>query len=95
MSRLIDADEFIKWLDVGHLRSPSEVCYSEGDVKVMIDIQPTVDPVVHGRWNTHMKGMHMQCSECLWGTSFDIPLNYCPNCGAKMDGGNNNEMDSM
>lgn len=43
--RLIDADEFIDWLDVGHLRSPSEVCYSEGDVKVMIDMQPTIEAV--------------------------------------------------
>ena len=41
--RLIDADAFIKWLDVGHLRSATEICYSEGDVKVMIDIQPTIE----------------------------------------------------
>lgn len=48
--RLIDADKFIEWLDIGHLRSPSEICFSEGDVKVMIDIQPTIEavPVVHG-----------------------------------------------
>ena len=43
MARYIDADKFIEWLDVGHLRSPSEICYSEGDVKVMIDMQPTAD----------------------------------------------------
>jgi hypothetical protein len=48
--RLIDADKFIEWLDIGHLRSPSEICFSEGDVEVMIDIQPTIEavPVVHG-----------------------------------------------
>lgn len=45
MSRYIDADKFIEWLDVGHLRSPSEICYCEGDVKVMIDMQPTADVV--------------------------------------------------
>lgn len=45
MPRYIDADKFIKWLDVGHLRSPSEICYSEGDVKVMIDMQQTADVV--------------------------------------------------
>ena len=43
MARYIDADKFIEWLDVGHLRSPSEICYSEGDVKVMIDMQPTAE----------------------------------------------------
>lgn len=45
MSRYIDADNFIEWLDVGHLRSPSEICYCEGDVKTMIDMQPTADVV--------------------------------------------------
>lgn len=43
MSRYIDADKFIEWLDVGHLRSPSEKCLSENDVKAMIELQPTVN----------------------------------------------------
>ena len=45
MSRYIDADKFIRWIDVGHLRSPSEICYCEDDVKGMIDMQPTADVV--------------------------------------------------
>ncbi len=45
MARYINADEFIKWLDVGHLRSPSEMCFSEIDVKNMIDKQPAADVV--------------------------------------------------
>ncbi|MDF2608968.1 MAG: hypothetical protein K0R92_442 [Lachnospiraceae bacterium] len=47
--RLIDADKFIEWLDIGHLRSPSEKCLNEINVKQMIDNQPTaydVDKVV-------------------------------------------------
>ena len=43
MARYIDADRFIEWLDVGHLRSPSEKCLSENDVKAMIELQPTVN----------------------------------------------------
>ena len=43
MARYIDADRFIEWLEVGHLRSPSEKCLSENDVKAMIELQPTVD----------------------------------------------------
>lgn len=46
-------------------------------------------PVVHGRWN-NMDGYKTRkvCSECGW----DVPeygkfYSYCPNCGAKMDGG--------
>lgn len=48
-----------------------------------------VAPVVHGRWN-NMDGYKTRkvCSECGW----DVPeygkfYSYCPNCGAKMDGG--------
>ena len=44
-----------------------------------------VAPVVHGRWISH-KG-YCECNLChnLFGSYF----NYCPNCGAKMDGGDN------
>ncbi len=55
---------------------------------------PTVDavPVVHGRWVTD--GMMMDCGEYLMtrctacGTPFEYgyDMPYCPQCGAKMDG---------
>lgn len=35
---------------------------------------------------------HYYCSECA-ETSRDAHENYCPNCGAKMDGGDNNAAD--
>ena len=47
-----------------------------------------VVPVRHGRW-VYPIGMayNYVCSEC--GKSIGvIKHNYCPNCGAKMDGGN-------
>lgn len=51
-----------------------------------------VAPVVHGRWID--KGEYAVCTECggRSGTQYDgvepIPLmtQFCPNCGAKMDG---------
>ena len=50
-----------------------------------------VEPVRHGRWvNTHSDSEFVQCSLCkypvylMWDQT-----NYCPNCGAKMDGGTN------
>ena len=56
-----------------------------------------VAPVVHGRWeydlptiNTYGK---LRCSICNWWTldpSVDCSYSYCPNCGAKMDGGADN-----
>ena len=53
---------------------------------------PAVDavPVVHGRWIDH-KDEH-QCSECKEITIVDfyvwrnVQFDYCPYCGAKMDG---------
>ena len=50
-----------------------------------------VAPVRHGRWGTHSdRPDSLICSVCNCG--FDMwkhdPHNYCPNCGAKMDGGN-------
>lgn len=48
-----------------------------------------VAPVRHGRWiedNPHCNGLasNWNCSMC--GGDGDNDYNYCPNCGAKMDG---------
>lgn len=50
-----------------------------------------VVPVVHGRWDTGRFNLETgnyeeQCTQCRnFSTEYDKP--YCPNCGAKMDGG--------
>ena len=57
-----------------------------------------VAPVVHGRWIDGAEdftcGNHnAECSICRCYVSWDgcdEDFNYCPNCGAKMDGGNEN-----
>ena len=46
MSRYIDADELIDFIDVGHLRHPSELCFSEIDVVNLLLHAPTVDTVL-------------------------------------------------
>ena len=51
-----------------------------------LDEAPTVEaePVVHGRW---IEGKSLEkCSIC--GKKGFPEWRYCPNCGAKMDGGN-------
>lgn len=51
-----------------------------------------VEPVRHGRWVR--KGSNWRCSACGKGYRISCgsppanTFNYCPNCGAKMDGGN-------
>ena len=52
-----------------------------------------VAPVVHGRWvHEHISEGYawVMCSECeavIHKILINKRLNYCPNCGAKMDGG--------
>lgn len=69
-----------------------------------IENVPTADvaPVRHGRWIVEKgSGEYAVCSECKGksGTQWDgvepIPLmtRYCPHCGARMDGGENDETD--
>ena len=51
-----------------------------------------VEPVRHGRWvsNGIPDSVLSKCSLCgiMYGSS---SFNYCPNCGAKMDGESNEE----
>ena len=42
---MIDADALLDFLDVGHLRPPTEICFSEIMIKNIIDMMPTVDAV--------------------------------------------------
>lgn len=52
-----------------------------------------VAPVQHGRWEYIQQTLNtlsqLRCSFCGWWSldpSIDGAYNYCPNCGAKMDG---------
>lgn len=47
-----------------------------------------VVPVRHGEWLKH-NNYYKECSLC--GFLEYNSSNYCPNCGAHMDGGNSNE----
>ena len=51
VKRLIDANKLIDFIDVGHLRHPGELCYSEVDVANILLHAPTGDvvPVVRCR----------------------------------------------
>ena len=55
-----------------------------------------VAEVVHGRWiPTEYPFMNEceDCSSCGYRTLYGNGYDYCPNCGAKMDGGNDNVSD--
>jgi|GEM_PF-4059096 len=55
-----------------------------------------VTPVVHGRWR--YCGFLQECQTCgeiysMHGGNAGKSWNYCPNCGAKMDGGGGDAAD--
>ena len=91
--RLIDADDFLAWLDVGHLRNPGEVCFCEADVADMIKSRPTIDavPVRPGKWK--LIGADKKGRGGIWkcagrdgcGKTYPYQCDYCPNCGARME----------
>lgn len=64
-----------------------------------VSVIPAADgvPVVHGRWgpgrfNLETGNYEAQCIRCR-NFSKEYGKPYCPNCGAKMDGGDSNEAD--
>ncbi len=60
-------------------------------IKFDIEEAPTVDAVevVHGRWEWKPQNemiWQLRCSVCGSEDGANETYNYCPNCGAKMDG---------
>lgn len=73
-----------------------EICTQE------INSIPAADvaPVVHGRWEYIPQTLNtlsqLRCPFCGWWSldpSIDGAYNYCPDCGAKMDGGDRDAVD--
>ena len=59
---------------------------------MLADSIPAADvaPVVHAQWIEDGSGIII-CPECKRGYNLHAKYtHYCPNCGAKMDGGNEN-----
>ena len=97
--RLIDAEAFLK-TEIDRCGSAPLVGTCTSDNEYLSDRlkkAPTIEakPVVHGRWigKPICGNDNCRCSEC--GSWHNIHANlrgevmqkYCPNCGAKMDGG--------
>ena len=90
--RLIDADALKKAI--------ADAFYNLHEIAYIADIierQPTIEPEVRlGRWIavTNGRGGH-ECNQChnyapSYQTGKEHLSDYCPNCGARMDGGAEN-----
>ena len=98
MSRYIDADALLK--SIGHIPEGVISDYDAGrwDVTQLVKEAPTADVVEvrHGKWVSHIVGeagsfdiYAHYCNECdfVYESGSEYGCKYCPNCGAKMDGG--------
>ena len=92
--RLIDANALQRRICGAKCGCEYEDCGCEGDCQFdfFISSAATVDAkeILHGNWHIDKSFMPFisTCSEC--GSTYDIDgafdWNYCPCCGAKMDG---------
>ena len=101
MAEYIERDQILGYMDlvVIHARG---VAGNDSILKKVTDIvenmrdlvaeAPAADvaTVVHGRWVYDEHEMEYSCSVCLHnapvGMTTYYTTNYCPNCGARMDG---------
>ena len=93
--RLIDANALLDKLErLVDLCNPRGYVFSAYGIAEEIGNAPTVDAVevVHGRWIGETGGYmwRQNCSVCNGPVynKMNPYYNYCPYCGAKMDGGN-------
>lgn len=98
MARYIDADVLMRFLHADDFGTPDERWKPESEFAQMIEATPTADviKVKSGEWTDRGDG-DWSCSKCGELFTFDAygdihpkddcGCNFCPNCGAKMDGG--------
>ena len=88
MARYIDADKAKQEFNIGFGGVSHAVIANQ-----IIDSVPTADveEVKHGEWKMNFGRGYGEklyfCSLCVEGDSDTGHDNYCPYCGAKMDGG--------
>lgn len=98
MAEYIDREAAIKAMenaDCALIADYAESCKADY-LREIIESVPAADvvPVAHGTWieKTFLMGTSNFCSLC--GCHYGMPhekYRYCPNCGARMDGGADND----
>ena len=96
MAEYVTKEQVLDWFrPYGHMDDPIPFETMVSDLRGM----PAADvaPVRHGRWVSVPHKLARVCSVCNRDEPYkfaDIDADvydYCPNCGAKMDGGAGNE----
>jgi len=100
MAEYIEREAVEKFIEDGLNNQDVAKRFGHDAIEIMAEVyyMPAADvaPVVHGRWVTHYRsgtpvaeGYVSTCCD-MWNNH---KRNYCPSCGAKMDGGDNDEAD--
>lgn len=92
--RLIDADALFSEIKTREDESDMPALWYNGVAfaRWFIFHAPTIEaePVKHGEWVREDEYSDLWvCDQC--GFAVEYKDNYCPNCGARMDGGDENE----
>lgn len=100
MAEYIEREKTVKLLrSLGNREYRKEKGTIQDAIKMISypEYTPTADvaPVVHGRWIYDEKAQRPYCSVCkgYFYEATNSPMSYCPNCGAKMDGGDEDAAD--
>lgn len=87
--RLIDAEKAVEFIRKQQTKSIARECAINAVNNTPVE---DVAPVVRARWKDAVQGCHdsphvicSACGEYYW--QYFKTFRYCPNCGAKMDGG--------
>lgn len=94
---MVDLKTAIEELNTGKIEfdyKEDNCCTTEGEVVILLKRlaeleNADVEEVKHGEWQRQKDGFYFLCSVC--GKAAATKGNYCHNCGAKMDGGKNDE----
>ena len=88
MAEYVERGAIIKRLEVTPILKYGIPTYVRDGVIDLVEKQPTADvvEVKHGRWLINTDGYYPYCSECRNEPKGGHMTDYCPNCGAKMDG---------
>lgn len=94
----------MKWISADYIRElmkndrlmqgNAEYKLWEQEVDRRVDAMPgIIDPVRHGEWVATDDPWFSACSVCGYIEYECVGSNYCPECGSKMDGGIDDEID--
>lgn len=83
--RLIDADKVCEILD----DIDGFTFFAPESVKQLLEEVPTIEPK-RGKWE-RLSAKLLRCSVCGRVTDEPTTFAFCPSCGAKMEGGENND----